>query len=131
MVLKKIGQRVLRILSLAVIAGLFIGSLVFAALLAVYFITYGPDKITVFNQTSAPLTEVHLIGSGFTERIGRIEPGQSAVVSVRPAGDSDLEIRFKSPEKQISREGLAYLCGCRFHIKLTVLTDYQVKSEVL
>ncbi|MBW3622018.1 MAG: hypothetical protein KY468_01250 [Armatimonadetes bacterium] len=103
----------------------------FSTLWLIHGNTYGPDRITVSNQTSKPLSNVLLIGNGFKEEIPRIPPGQSVTVEVDPAGDSGLTVQFSSPKGVVNKSDMGYLCGCKFHVQITILPNYEVKSDLI
>jgi hypothetical protein len=51
--------------------------------------------VSIANQSSSDLTNVVVSGKGFSESVGTIRAGGSAIVRVRPKGESGVKVAFE------------------------------------
>ena len=66
-------------------------------------------EITIENASQAILSNIVLIGFGFTVKAGDLTPRQKKTLRVRLRGDSPLTIDFHAGHKDIRRTDVAYL----------------------
>jgi len=64
--------------------------------------------ITVFNGSSATISNLTLKGNGFVATIASIKPGEKFSVTVHPKGESSLAIQFDTPEGQKKKDDFVY-----------------------
>lgn len=57
--------------------------------------------MTVTNRSSLLLTNIVLSGSGFTERVGILEPGREKRITVHPKGSTGLRVTFDTGTQHI------------------------------
>jgi len=65
--------------------------------------------ITIRNDSPVVINHISLIGTGFTETIPSLEPGKVISVTVRPHGESGLEIQFDSSQVLITKCDFFYI----------------------
>jgi hypothetical protein len=88
-------------------------------------------QLTVVNQSSAPLTNLVVSGSGFSVRLGTLAPGGQTRVGVSPSGDSGLRLEFDA-----GGEHYAVAPDCYFEnsplyrVTAIVGPDFTVKVDV-
>jgi hypothetical protein len=59
-------------------------------------------QLIVINQSDVPLPDVVVSGSGFSQQVGTIAPHTRQQLSIRPRGESGLQIRFNASGNPIS-----------------------------
>jgi hypothetical protein len=52
------------------------------------------DNLHVVNRSNAELTDVVATGSGFTQSIGSIPAGEQRSISIKPRGESAIQVDF-------------------------------------
>lgn len=52
--------------------------------------------VSIDNQSSSDLANVVVSGNGFSESVGTIRAGGSAIVRVRPKGESGVRVAFEA-----------------------------------
>jgi hypothetical protein len=86
--------------------------------------------ITIRNDSPVILHNISLIGTGFTETIPSLQPGKVISVTVRPHGESGLEIQFDSPQGRITKGDLAYIeASGGYKVTITVNEKFEVISK--
>jgi len=65
--------------------------------------------ITINNDSLVTITNISLVGSGFSETIPSLEASKAISIRVHPQGESGLEIRFDTPSGRIKKDELAYI----------------------
>jgi hypothetical protein len=86
--------------------------------------------ITIRNDSPVVINHISLIGTGFTETIPSLEPGKVISVTVRPRGESGLEIQFDSPQGRITKGDLAYIeASGSYKVTITVNEKFEIISK--
>lgn len=94
---------------------------------ALYFL---PPRIAIVNRAAVPLRDVRLTGAGFLKRVGDLPPRTSVTVTVRPQGESGLEISFDTPAGTVRQDDLAYIeSRWGYAVDLTVQPDFSVQAR--
>lgn len=87
-----------------------------------------PPRVTISNRAAVPLRDVRLAGTGFVKRVGDLPPRTSVTVTVRPQGESGLEISFDTPAGTVRQDGLAYIeSRWGYAVDLAVQPDFSVQ----
>ena len=77
--------------------------------------------VTVRNESPRALEEVRVTGPGLQERIGRLDPGRSATVRVRPDGPGLLDVDWAGADGRESAAVETYVTsGLEGHVEVTV-----------
>jgi hypothetical protein len=91
---------------------------------------FAAPVITIRNDSSVVIDNISLTGSGFTERIPSLKPGEVISVTVRPRGESSLEIQFDSPQGHVTKGNLAYIeASGGYKVTITVNERLEVISK--
>jgi hypothetical protein len=87
-------------------------------------------RVTVVNASADPLTNLVLSGSGFSELLGSLAPGEQKTVEVRPSADTGLAVTFeaKSTTHTPPADGYFEASGL-YRVRATVQPDFSVKVE--
>ena len=87
-------------------------------------------RVTVVNASADPLTDLVLSGSGFSELLGSLAPGEQKTVEVRPSADTGLALNFeaKSTTHTPPADGYFEASGL-YRVRATVQPDFSVKVE--
>jgi len=67
--------------------------------------------VSVSNQSSIPLKDVVLSGSGFTTSIGTVAPGASVATYIQPRGESAIAIAFTANTQRVVLPEQGYIEG--------------------
>ncbi len=100
------------------------------SLLAIAFLAgcSASTPVTVTNQSSMPINAVEISGSGFSERIGAIGPGESVSRRVQPRGESGLAVSFRAGGRLIKVPAQGYFeGGGAYQVHAVVAPDLTVK----
>jgi|UniRef100_UPI0037841885 hypothetical protein len=88
-------------------------------------------QLMVSNHSSAPLTNVIISGSGFSESIATIAPAEKATVGVMPSGESSLRLEFDAGGKHFTATPDCYFESASYYrVNATVAPDFSVKVDV-
>ena len=88
-------------------------------------------QLTVANQSSTPLTNLVVSGSGFSVTLGTLAPGAQTRIGVSPSGDSGLRFEFDAAGKHHSSAPDCYFESSPLYwVTATVAPDYSVKVNV-
>lgn len=88
-------------------------------------------RLTVLNQSSAPLSNLVVSGSGFSETLGALAPGEKVRIGVSPSGDSALRFEFDAGGKHHSSAPDCYFEGSPlYRVTATIGPDFTVKVDV-
>ena len=80
--------------------------------------------ISLTNRSRATLDDVVVAGSGFERAVGSIAPGNTAIVRVRPSGESGLKLSFRSGSKSFDLPMQGYFeGGGSYTVKVVVGPD--------
>jgi len=88
-------------------------------------------QLTVVNQSSAPLTNLVVSGSGFSVNLGTLAPGEQTRIGVSPSGDSGLRFEFDAGGKHHSSAPDCYFeSSPLYRVTATIGPDFTVKVDV-
>ena len=88
-------------------------------------------QLTVVNQSSMPLTNLVVSGSGFSLRLDTLAPGAQTRVAVSPSGDSGLRFEFDAGGKHHSSAPDCYFENSPlYRVTATIGPDFTVKVDV-
>lgn len=87
-------------------------------------------RVTVVNASADPLTDLVLSGSGFSEPLGSLAPGEQKTVEVRPSADTGLAVSFevKGTTHEPPADGYFEASGL-YRVTATVQPDFSVNME--
>ena len=86
--------------------------------------------ITITNQSSVTLSNVVVLGSGFSNRIDSIAAGGVHRLAVHPKGESGLRIVFDAGVQHVDSGELAYIeAGGHYRVSTTVSTNLSVSAS--
>jgi hypothetical protein len=85
-------------------------------------------RLTIVNRSAAELTNVVASGSGFTQAVGTLAPGERRSMNVRPRGESGLRLDFDSGGKHFSSAPLGYFEG-GYKVAATVSPEFNVTVD--
>jgi len=86
--------------------------------------------IAITNNALAPIEDVSISGSGFSQTIGSIAPGRTSTTNVQPTADSGLVLSFRSGSRHIRTEPLGYFeGGGAYKVKVVVARDLTVTVD--
>jgi hypothetical protein len=83
---------------------------------------YKAPEITIYNDSSEPIKNITLLGSGFSKNIPLLESSKSISITVQSVGESALEMQFDTPKGRIIKDDLAYV-ESRGGYKVTIKID--------
>lgn len=87
-------------------------------------------RVTVMNASADPLTNLVLSGSGFSEPLGSLAPGEQKTVEVRPSGDTGLAVTFEAKGTTHAPPADGYFeASGLYRVRATVQPDFSVKVE--
>ncbi len=87
-------------------------------------------RVTVVNASADPLTDLVLSGSGFSEPLGSLAPGEKKTVEVRPSADTGLTVTFEAKGTTHAPPADGYFEASRlYRVTATVRPDFSVKVE--
>jgi hypothetical protein len=88
-------------------------------------------QLTVVNQSSVPVTNLVVSGSGFSVHLGTLAPGAQARLGVSPSGESSLRFEFDAGGKHYSAAPDCYFENSPlYRVTATVGPDFTVKVDV-
>jgi hypothetical protein len=88
-------------------------------------------QLTVVNQSSSPLTNLVVSGTGFSVRLETLAPGTQTHVGVSPSGDSGLRFEFDANGKHFASAPDCYIENSPlYRVTATVSPDFKVKVDV-
>lgn len=70
---------------------------------------FGPSVILIENQSALRLSQIRLIGTGFSQTVSDIQSGDQRTIVVYPTSESGLKIEFIADGKHMSTDDLAYI----------------------
>jgi len=80
--------------------------------------------VSVVNQSSFPLVDVEISGSGFSQSLGSIAPGARATTRVHPRGESSLALSFRAGSQEASLPPQGYFeGGGRYSVTVVVTPE--------
>jgi len=83
--------------------------------------------VTIDNQSSQTLSNIVVSGSGFSNEIGSIDPGEKHKLTVHPVGESGLRIRFYAGTERIdSGEQDYFEPNGGYRVSAVISTDLSV-----
>lgn len=87
-------------------------------------------RVTVVNESTDPLANLVISGSGFSEPLGTLAPGEKKTVEVTPSADTGLALEFeaKGAKHAPSADGYFEASG-RYRVKAMVQPNFSVKVE--
>lgn len=87
-------------------------------------------EVTVTNNAGVTLMNVVISGAGFSQRLGDMNPDDSARATVRPTADSGLRVTFDANGKHHNPPEDGYLeASPHYRVTATVAPDFSVKVE--
>jgi hypothetical protein len=87
-------------------------------------------RVTVMNASGYPLTNLVLSGSGFSEPLGSLAPGEQKTVEVRPSADTALAVGFEAKGTTHAPPADGYFeASGLYRVTATVRPDFSVKVE--
>lgn len=87
-------------------------------------------RVTVVNASSDPLTNLVLSGSGFSEPLGSLAPGEQKTIEVRPSADTGLAVSFEAKGTTHAPPADGYFeASGLYRVRATVQPDFSVKVE--
>jgi hypothetical protein len=85
--------------------------------------------IHVFNNSGVAVSNVAVSGNGFTNQLGTLGGGKSAVVTVQPAGESGVTLYFERNGKKFDSGSREYVeGGTDYQVELTIQPDMSASS---
>lgn len=104
-----------------------ISSLVFPLLAAALCGCHPEPRITVKNLSPHVLSNLVVSGAGFSERLSVLEPGAERRWSVRPRGDSGLQLRFDADRRTVDSGKQGYFePASHYRVEAVVQPDLTV-----
>ena len=87
-------------------------------------------RVTVVNASAEPLANLLVSGSGFSEPLGTLAPGEKKTVEVTPSADTGLSLTFdaKGTTHAPPADGYFEASGL-YRVTATVRPDFSVKVE--
>lgn len=87
-------------------------------------------RVTVVNEAADPLANLIISGSGFSESLGSLAPGEQKTVEVRPSADTGLALTFdaKGTTRSPPPDGYFEASGL-YRVTAKVQPDFSVKVE--
>src|SRR4030095_16144385 len=83
--------------------------------------------LSITNRSSLELTNVILIGSGFTQRVDSITAGEECRLTVHPRGDSGVRLAFDAGGQHIDTGEQGYFeASGGYRVCVTVGPDLKV-----
>lgn len=83
--------------------------------------------ITITNRSAKPLDNVVVSGSGFSESVGSMSPGEEREVAVDPRGESGIRLTFDVGEQHVDSGDQGYFEGSGgYHVTASVRADLTV-----
>jgi len=102
-----------------------------AALGLVAFFGHSSDPIiTIENESDNTLTKIILSGSGFSQQVGDLPPGEKREVIVRPNGESGLNLAFQVNDRSYENNNLGYL-EAEGGYRMKLIVDPNLKIRVM
>lgn len=96
------------------------------SLLVLVSCSAGPS-ITIANRSAVTISNVVVSGTGFSNRVGTLQPGAERRLVVHPGGESSVHVAFETGGRQILSGPMGYFEGSRmYRVSLTVTTNLQV-----
>lgn len=87
-------------------------------------------RVTVVNESSSPLTNLVVSGSGFSEPIGSLAPGEQKTVTVAPKSETGLSLTFEAAGTTHAPPADGYFeASGLYRVKARVKPDFAVKVE--
>jgi hypothetical protein len=87
-------------------------------------------RVTVVNASADSLTNLVLSGSGFSESLASLAPGEQKTIEVRPSGDTGLSLSFDARGTTHATPADGYFEASGFYrVTATVQPDFSVKVE--
>jgi hypothetical protein len=87
-------------------------------------------RVTVVNESTDPLANLVISGSGFSEPLGTLAPGEKTTVEVRPSADTGLALEFEAKGAKHAPPADGYFeASGLYRVKATVRPDFSVKVE--
>ena len=82
------------------------------------------------NESADPLANLVLSGSGFSEPLGRLEPGEKKTVEVTPSADTGLALEFEAKGTKHAPPADGYFeASGLYRVTARVNPDFSVKVE--
>lgn len=108
-------------------AGLLAGAVLVTAAAALLGVWDSP-LVRVNNHSTTELRNVVLSGRGFTETLERLGPGESREVTVRPRGESSVDIAFDAAGRRVHVKGDTYIeAAGGYRVEMDVAPDLSVR----
>src|SRR4051812_40589524 len=82
--------------------------------------------VKITNRSSMTLSNLVLSGSGFTNHIERITPGEEKDFTPRSRGESGLRITFEVGGRSIDSGELGYFEANGYHVSAVINTNFTV-----
>lgn len=87
-------------------------------------------RVTVVNASADPLAHLVISGSGFSESLGPLAPGEQKTVEVRPSADTGLALTFEAKGATHAPPADGYFeASGLYRVRATVRPDFSVKVE--
>lgn len=87
-------------------------------------------RVAVLNASADPLTNLVVSGSGFSEPLGSLAPGEQKTVEVRPSADTGLAVTFEAKGTNHAPPADGYFeASGLYRVRATVRPDFSVKVE--
>jgi hypothetical protein len=87
-------------------------------------------RVTVVNASADPLANLVISGSGFSEPLGTLAPGEKKTVEVTPSGDTGLALEFEAKGATHAPPADGYFeASGLYRVKATARPDFSVTVE--
>jgi hypothetical protein len=87
-------------------------------------------RVTVVNESTDPLANLLVSGSGFSEPLGTLAPGEKKTVEVTPSADTGLSLEFEAKGAKHAPPADGYFeASGLYRVTATVRPDFSVKVE--
>ncbi|PAW69141.1 MAG: hypothetical protein B9S38_10535 [Verrucomicrobiia bacterium Tous-C4TDCM] len=87
-------------------------------------------RVTVVNASADPLAHLVISGSGFSEPLGPLAPGEQKTVEVRPSADTGLALTFEAKGTTHAPPADGYFeASGLYRVRATVRPDFSVTVE--
>ena len=90
-------------------------------------VEFAGARINILNGSSETLTDIVLTGTGFSERIESLAPGDVATLRVKPTGESGLAVSFvaRGERQEVDQQGYFEGNG-HYQVRVEVRNDLSV-----
>lgn len=95
-----------------------------------YFGMWDSPVIRAHNASGVVLTDIVFSGTGFTETVPRLGPGEVTSITVRPRGASGLAVSFRARDRAFEVRADTYFEGFGgYKVRVDITPDFRVFAK--